>query len=223
MYTKDLASLLQLLSVSEQSGVLHLESPGPVGAGEAWQAKLVLAAGKIISCEVLSKRDGHLLLGGPEAIQRLANIGALSWSLEEEPEMTTYPRLPIPPAAGSSPQEPPGTVDLPSHPGPNIVSGPGPSPAQPHVPYLAATEPVGGPAPLPFAQGRPPGVPIPRRTVRGKQIVVDSSWPRERRLVLALVDGHRTAGEIAALIHKTPVAIAQVLNDLESMGYIERA
>jgi len=52
--------------------------------------------------------------------------------------------------------------------------------------------------------------------------VVDSSWPREHRLVLALVDGHRTAGEIAALIHKAPDAVAQVLSDLESMGFIER-
>jgi len=59
--------------------------------------------------------------------------------------------------------------------------------------------------------------------MRGKQTVVDSSWPREHRLVLALVDGHRTAGEIAALIHKTPDVIAQVLSDLESMGFIERA
>jgi len=52
--------------------------------------------------------------------------------------------------------------------------------------------------------------------------VVDASWPREHRLVLALVDGHRTASEIAALIHKAPDAVAQVLSDLESKGFIER-
>ncbi len=223
MYTKDLASLLQLLSVSEQSGVLHLEPLGPVGTGEAWHAKLILAAGEIISCEVLSKRDGRVLLGGPEAIQRLTNMGALSWNLEEEPEIATDLRSSSQPAAGSSPQESPRTVGLSSHPVPNIESRPGPSPAQPYMPALAATGPVGGPAPPASAQSRPSGVPIPRRTVRGEHTAVDSSWPREHRLVLALVDGHRTAGEIAALIHKTPVVVAQVLSDLESMGFIERA
>jgi hypothetical protein len=221
VYTKDLASLLQLLSVSEQSGVLHLEPLGPVGAGEAWHAKLILAAGEIISCEVLSIRDGRVLFGGPEAVQRLTDIGALSWSLEEEPEIATYLRPSSQPAAGSSPQESPRTMGLSSDPVSNIESRPGPSPAQPYMPDLAATGPVGGPAPP--AQSRPSGVPIPRRTVRGEHTAVDSSWPREHRLVLALADGHRSADEIAALIHKTPVVVAQVLSDLESMGFIERA
>ncbi len=192
MYTKDLASLLQLLSVSGQSGILHLEPLGSVAGSEPWRAQLVLTAGEIISCDVLSKIDGRVLLGGSEALQRLTGMGALSWNLEE------------------------------SGPRPNIESGPGPSPAQPNRPDLAAAGPVSGPVPPVFAQGRPPGVPIPRHTVRGEHAVVDSSWPREHRLVLALVDGHRTASEIAALIHKAPDAVAQVLSDLESKGFIER-
>ena len=222
MYTKDLASLLQLLNVSGQSGILHLEPLGSVGANEAWHAQLVLTAGEIISCDVLSKIDGRLLHGGPEALQRLTGMGALSWNLEEGTGVAPYLRQSSRPVA-ASPQGAPGNVGLSSDPRPNIESGPGPSPAQPYGPDLAATGPVGGPVPPAFAQGRPPGAPVPRRTVRGEHAVVDSSWPREHRLVLALVDGHRTAGEIAALIHKAPDAVAQVLSDLESMGFIERA
>jgi hypothetical protein len=221
VYTKDLASLLQLLSVSGQSGILHLEPLGSVGVSEAWHAQLVLTAGEIISCDVLSKIDGRMLLGGSEALQRLTGMGALSWNLEEGTGTAPYLHRSSQPVAGS-PQELPRNVGLSSDPIPNIGSGPGPSPAQPYGPGPAATGPVGGPAPPAFAQGRPPGVPIPRHTVRGEHAVVDSSWPREHRLVLALVDGHRTADEIAALIHKTPGAVAQVLSDLESMGFIER-
>ena len=221
MYTKDLASLLQLLSVSGQSGILHLEPLGSVGASEAWHAQLVLTAGEIISCDVLSKIDGRVLLGGSEALQRLTGMGALSWNLEEGTGAAPYLRQSSRPVAGS-PQELSRNVGLSSDPIPNIESSPGPSPAQPYAPDLAATGPVGGPVPPAFTQGRPPGVPIPRRTVRGEHTVVDSSWPRAHRLVLALVDGHRTAGEIASLIHKAPDVVAQVLSDLESMGFIER-
>ncbi len=221
MYTKDLASLLQLLSVSGQSGILHLEPLGSVAGSEPWRAQLVLTAGEIISCDVLSKIDGRVLLGGSEALQRLTGMGALSWNLEEGTGAAPSLRQSSRPVAGS-PQELSRNVGLSSDPRPNIESGPGPSPAQPNRPDLAATGPVGGPVPPAFAQGRPPGVPIPRHTVRGEHAVVDSSWPREHRLVLALVDGHRTADEIAALIHKAPDAVAQVLSDLESMGFIER-
>jgi hypothetical protein len=223
VYTKDLASLLQLLSVSGQSGVLHLEPLEPVGGREAWHAQLILAAGEIIACDVLSKIDGRVLLGGPEALQRLTDMGALTWSLEEEPEVATYLRPFSQPAAGRSLQEPSKTAGSSSDPVPNIGSSPGPSPTQPYMPDLAATGPVGRPVPPSFAQRRPSGVLIPRRPVRGEHTVVDSSWPREHRLVLALVDGHRTADEIAALIHKTPVVVAQVISDLESMGFVERA
>jgi hypothetical protein len=220
VYTKDLASLLQWLSVSGQSGILHLEPLGSVGASEAWHARLVLTAGEIISCDVLSKIDGRVLLGGSEALQRLTGMGALSWNLEEGTGAAPYLRQSSGPVAGS-PQELSRNAGLSSDPIPNIESSPGPSPAQPYGPELAANGPAGGPVPPAFAQGRSPGVPIPRRTVRGEHTVVDSSWPREYRLVLSLVDGHRIAGEIAALLHKAPDAVAQVLSDLESMGFIE--
>ncbi|GAC1354976.1 MAG: hypothetical protein NVS4B11_24920 [Ktedonobacteraceae bacterium] len=42
MYTKDLASLLNLLSVSEQSGVLHIEPPAGEQVGEPWHALIQL-------------------------------------------------------------------------------------------------------------------------------------------------------------------------------------
>src|SRR5260370_19056238 len=148
-------------------------------------------------------------------------MGGWSWNLEERTGAAPSLRQSSRPVAGS-PQELSRNMGLSSGPRPNIESGPGPSPAQPNRPDLAAAGPVSGPVPPVFAQGRPPGVPIPRRTVRGEHAVVDSSWPREHRLVLALVDGHRTAGEIAALLHKTPDAAAQVLRALESMGFIER-
>lgn len=61
----------------------------------------------------------------------------------------------------------------------------------------------------------------PRRTAKGKQIGVDTSWPREYRLVFALIDGKRTSGEIATLLHKPIEVVEQVLNYFQTIGLIE--
>jgi hypothetical protein len=61
----------------------------------------------------------------------------------------------------------------------------------------------------------------PRRTAKGKQIGVDASWPREYRLVYALIDGKKTSAEIAELLHKPYEVVEQVLNYFQTIGLIE--
>ncbi|WP_376794968.1 hypothetical protein [Thermogemmatispora sp.] len=79
MYTKDFASLLQLLSLSQQSGTLIV-----LRRGEPWQASLQLQRGRPLSCIIISLADGRLLMSGAQAIDWLASRGELQWHLAEE-------------------------------------------------------------------------------------------------------------------------------------------
>lgn len=81
MYTKDLASLLQLLKVSGQSSVLRVE-PATDGTG-AWYARIALVEGEVTSCQVQRGENGEILLSGPPALQWLTSLGGLFWKLEE--------------------------------------------------------------------------------------------------------------------------------------------
>jgi hypothetical protein len=174
VYTKDFASLLELLSVSGQSGMLIVEQPEYEGI--PWQAQLTLVEGKVISSLLSSKADGRVLLRDAEVIRWLSAQGKLYWRLEEDAQNQ----------AGQLPQ---AAVS----PSPDAVF-----PAQP-VPRFTT---------------------VPYRTPRGTQIAMDRSWSREHRLVFALVDGHRTITEIAALLHKPPEQVVQALNDLRAGGLI---
>lgn len=82
MYTKDLNSLLQLLQVSEQSAVLHIEPPEITG--EAWYARLTLVGGNVTMCQVLRMRDEVLLSNGPAALRWLTTLGKLSYEEEKQ-------------------------------------------------------------------------------------------------------------------------------------------
>lgn len=59
---------------------------------------------------------------------------------------------------------------------------------------------------------------VPRRSTRSEQEVM--AWPRKRRLVFALVDGNRSAEQIAALLRQPPQAVEEILSELRSMGVI---
>ncbi len=81
MYTKDFASLLELLSISGQSGMLTVEQPEYEGI--PWQAQLTLVEGKVTSCWLRSKVDGRVLLRDAEVTRWLSVQGKLYWRLEE--------------------------------------------------------------------------------------------------------------------------------------------
>jgi len=113
VYTKDLTGLLQLLSVSGQNGVLHIEPPEQQPGEIAWQGFIVLSQGKMQSCQVNAHTDGHLLIAGSDALNWLNNVGRLSWRLEEEGKLPStvqgytprpFPALPGNPVLGRVPQ-----------------------------------------------------------------------------------------------------------------------
>jgi hypothetical protein len=62
------------------------------------------------------------------------------------------------------------------------------------------------------------GLQIPQRSARAKREVM--AWPRKHRYVFALVDGSRSAWQIAALLRQPPRAVEEILNELQVMGAI---
>ncbi len=62
------------------------------------------------------------------------------------------------------------------------------------------------------------GLQIPRRSARAEREVM--AWPRKHRYVFALVDGSRSAWQIAALLRLPPGAVEEILNELQAMGAI---
>lgn len=91
MYTKDFASLLQLLGLSQQSGTLIV-----LRQGEAWQASVQLQKGRPLSCVIISLADGRLLMSGAQAIDWLARRGELQWHLAAEEQMEAAAPAPGP-------------------------------------------------------------------------------------------------------------------------------
>lgn len=83
MRTKDLTSLLQLLQVSERSGLLIVEPPERP-EGEQWQGQFYLTRGNVRSCLIRGKRDGRVLLQGQDALRWLTSQGRLEWWMEEQ-------------------------------------------------------------------------------------------------------------------------------------------
>jgi len=92
VYTRDISSLLQLLKVSEQSALLHIEPPE--NTGEAWYARLMLVQGDVTMCQVLRVRDDASLIIGPPALQWLTTLGRLYY--EEERQSVQGPASPPP-------------------------------------------------------------------------------------------------------------------------------
>jgi hypothetical protein len=89
VYTKDFASLLQLLDLSAQSGTLIVECEG-----ETWQAVLPLRDGKLLSCRIVDVPSSRTLLSGDQAIDWLSQRGELRWSLQESSPPPYFPASP---------------------------------------------------------------------------------------------------------------------------------
>ncbi|QBD76568.1 hypothetical protein EPA93_11370 [Ktedonosporobacter rubrisoli] len=79
MYTKDLIKLLQLLEVSQQSGLLVIGREG-----ESWQAFVLLQAGHVLACQIDDLRQGRGVICGARALGWLGQRGALEWRLEKQ-------------------------------------------------------------------------------------------------------------------------------------------
>jgi hypothetical protein len=57
--------------------------------------------------------------------------------------------------------------------------------------------------------------------VQAEQGVI-SSWPRKHRQIFALVDGKRSVGQIAAMLKQPPAVVEVIVDDLQSLGVIQR-
>ena len=210
MNTNDFASLLWILKMSRQNGVVHVELPKArrTEKGEMWRAHLYLVEGHVTACHVLSLVDGRKLLSDDEALRWLARWGQreLAWSLEVSTQHKTAPRT-----APADPLPPPRRVAPPQG-----VSQPAdlPTPARYGSPPHHVAQPAGL---LQRARQNTP----PQRIVQAEQSVI-STWPRKHRQVFALVDGKRSLGQIADILKLSPAVVEGVVNDLQSLGVIRR-
>ncbi len=214
MNTNDFVSLLWILNMSRQNGVVHVELPKAkrIEMGEPWRARLHLVEGRVVACYVHSQVDGRRLLSDDEAMRWLARWGQreLAWSLEV---FTLYQTAPHP------------------------VLRPAPAGLLPPVRHVAPPQRASQPAGLfpPARYGSPPHhsaqpaglLPAARQDAPPQRIVqvgqgVISSWPRKHRQVFALVDGKRSAGQIAAMLKLPPAVVEEIINDLQSLGVIRR-
>ncbi len=85
MYTISLADIMQTLQIFRQSGRLQTELPDVRGLKGQFQAELIIAAGKIISCSI-TNRSGQIIIGNDEAVLLLYNLGELNWTLTLQAE-----------------------------------------------------------------------------------------------------------------------------------------
>ena len=113
MNTNDFASLLWVLKMSRQNGVVHVELPKAerTEMGEMWRAHLHLVEGHVAACHVLNLVDGRKLLSDDEALRWLAGWGQreLAWSREAFTLHKTAPRPapadPLPPPRHVAPPQ----------------------------------------------------------------------------------------------------------------------
>jgi hypothetical protein len=194
VYTKDLESLLDLLGVSEQSGVLQVEQAEGEESGSPWNAQIHLVEGRVITCEVLRKEDGQVLLRDANALRWLSGLGGLVWNLAET-HRQTLTSSPSPPASVRAVKR-------------NI---------DPRAALYQVDRHEGEISSKQASQSQT----IPRRTARGKQTPVNPAWPRDHRIIFALIDGKKTIEEIALLLHKPPGLVQQVILELRAIGTLE--
>jgi hypothetical protein len=196
VHTKDLASLLRLLQLSGQSGMLFLK-PLAENDGEAWVAQCQLDEGIVTMCRIIIKSDGHVAMTNEPALQWLMRLGTLQWWLDEKQIVQT----------NSMPR--PTTQSL----------------KQPEWPALEPWSPVSAQSEGLRVERSPAGPSdsqiIPLRTLRRWQATEGDGIMREHRQVWLLIDGQRDAEEIAQLLHKPLLAILQILADLRSYGFIQ--
>lgn len=219
--TKDLANLLQLLQTSRQSGDLIVE---PQVQGETpWQGRFRLVNGQVTACQVRRKIDGRVLLGDSEALRWLINPqhGKLEWSLKEDTQLpgTFLPLIPTENSPAVDGQRNGNTG--PSFP---VVQYNESSPAM----QYNETRQNGYTTPnkeqklttFPSMQSKNFEA-LPQRTNQGNQTSESILSSRDHRQVFSLIDGRRTAEEIAQLLHKKPELIFRILSDLRTASLIE--
>lgn len=61
---------------------------------------------------------------------------------------------------------------------------------------------------------------IPKRTLKGEALHLNTFASREHRQVFTLVDGRRSVEEIIYLLHKSPASVLSILHDLQAAGVI---
>lgn len=214
MNTNDFASLLWILEMSRQNGVVHVVPPKAkrTEKGEPWRARLYLVEGNVVECHVYSQLDGRRVLSHSEAMRWLARWGQreLAWSLEVFTlnQAAAYPILRPAPAG----LLPPPRLVAPSQPASRLANLP--LPARYGYPPHRIAPPAGV---LPLASQVPP----PQRIVQAEQGVINS-WPRKHRQVFALVDGKRSVGQIATMLKQPSAVVEEIVNELQSLGVIRK-
>jgi hypothetical protein len=192
VYTKDLASLLNLLSVSSQSGTLRIESAD--ADKHEWFAMVSLQEGKIMACSLLSKQDGRQLLTGQHVIDALTHAGPLSWNLETAAHRRNLPS-PSGPVSEDAQQKRSSERKQILH----------------QSRQLNRDMPAGQ-----------TGVQlVPHRTMQGSHAASSGSWPREHRQVFALIDGHHSVEDLSRLLHKPLHELLPIVYQLRGAGFIE--
>jgi hypothetical protein len=201
--TKDLASLLRLLQLSGQSGMLFLRPPEE-NDGEAWVAQCQLDEGIVTMCRIIMKSDGRVAMTNEPALQWLMHLGTLQWWLDEkqiaQANSTSWP---------TTQAEKPTTQPL----GP--TEWPAPAPWSPVSAQSEGSRVERSAANLPASQV------VPVRTLRRWQATEGDGIMREHRQVWLLIDGQRDVEEIAQLLHKPLLAVMKTLAELRSNGFIQ--
>lgn len=219
--TKDLANLLQFLQTSRQSGDLIVE---PQVQGEiSWQGQLRLVNGQVMACQVRRKIDGRVLLADNEALRWLINPqhGKLEWSLKDD---TLLPDtfLPLLPTDSSTENRQRNGNTGPSFP---IVQYHDISPVMQYNEtrqnsYTTTSNKEQDLNTFPSTQSEN-FAGFPKRTEQRNRASESILSSRDHRQVFSLIDGNRTAEEIARLLHKNPELIFRVLSDLRTAGMLE--
>ncbi|GCE17691.1 hypothetical protein [Dictyobacter kobayashii] len=199
MYNIGQSTLLQLIQEYRQNGRLRAQLPDGVFGLYGGYVFVDMVQGSAVSCFIINAQ-GQLLSSGNEALNAIAYVGALDWTVMQE-YVQTSPRLPA--ISQNTSQTSPRLPAISQN-----TSG-----------YLPAitTQYIGrGSAPHPATNF------VPQRLVYIDTAIL-MRFPRHMKRVLVLVDGTRTVGKIASILspHEDRIReVLQVLRDLEDMGIL---
>jgi hypothetical protein len=196
--TKDLASLLSLLQLSGQSGMLFLRLPEE-NDDKVWVAQCQLENGIVTMCRVITTSDGRVAMSNEAALQWLMRLGTLQWRLDEKQ---------IPPANAISQPTAQSETSTPQS------FGQAPLQWSPVFTLRDGLHIENSPASFSASQS------IPMRAVHTWRATESGVAAREQRQVWLLVDGQRSIEEIAQLLHKPLSVVMKILADLKLGGFI---
>ncbi len=164
MYSLDLRTLLLILQIHAQTGLLHANlSKGIVEHANTASATITIVKGELVSC-VITDTDGLSYALGEQAYRILARMSSLEWTLKLQLASSL---LPPPPSLRADIRE-------------QVV---------------------------------------PRR-LREPQATQHAKWTRTQRLVFAMIDGKKSAREIARFLSLSPSLVQQALFDLYQMNLL---